>query len=77
MDQEGGNGNRIRSVDPIERWTAKCCVALVVSFLKGEISVAEAVSQYGLRVAEVEDGGRSFWLGPRTRSAVIRRMKMG
>ena len=31
------------STDPIERWTAKRRVALVVSILKGETSVAEAV----------------------------------
>ncbi|MBS0150728.1 MAG: hypothetical protein JSR31_07280 [Nitrospira sp.] len=30
------------SVDPIERWTAKRRVTLVVSILKGETSVAEA-----------------------------------
>ena len=30
------------SMDPIERWTAKRRVALVVSILKGETSVAEA-----------------------------------
>jgi hypothetical protein len=31
------------STDPIERWTAKRRVTLVVSILKGETSVAEAV----------------------------------
>lgn len=43
------------STDPIESWTAKRRVALVVNILKGETSVAEAVRQPGLTVAEVED----------------------
>ncbi|UVT18583.1 MAG: hypothetical protein H8K03_12180 [Nitrospira sp.] len=43
------------SAEPIERWTAKRRVALVVSILKGEISVAEAARMHGLMVAEVED----------------------
>lgn len=41
--------------EPIERWTAKRRVALVVSILKGETSVAEAARTHGLTVAEVED----------------------
>ncbi len=43
------------STEPIERWTAKRRVALVVSILKGEPSVAEAARKHGLMVAEVED----------------------
>ena len=43
------------SAEPIERWTAKRRVALVVSILKGETSVAEAARTHGLTVAEVED----------------------
>jgi transposase-like protein len=43
------------AADPIERWTAKRRVALVVSILKGETSVAEAARQHGLTVAEVEE----------------------
>ena len=39
--------------EPIERWTAKRRVALVVSILKGETSVAEAAHQHALTVAEV------------------------
>ena len=42
------------AAEPIERWTAKRWVALVVSILKGETSVAEAARQHGLTVAEVE-----------------------
>ncbi|BFU95558.1 MAG: hypothetical protein NTNFB02_22800 [Nitrospira sp.] len=42
------------SGEPIERWTAKRRMALVVSILKGETSVAEAARQHGLTVAEVE-----------------------
>ena len=41
--------------EPIERWTAKRRVALVVSILKRETSVAEAARTHGLTVAEVED----------------------
>ena len=43
------------SAEPIERWTAKRRVALVMSILKGETSVAEAARQHGLTVAEIED----------------------
>ena len=50
-------------MDPIERWTAKCLVALVVSILKGETSVAEAARTHGLTVAEVEEWREKFLLG--------------
>jgi putative transposase len=40
------------AADPIERWTAKRRVTLVVSILKGETSVAEAARTHGLTVAE-------------------------
>jgi hypothetical protein len=45
-------------------------MALVVSILKGDTSVAETARQHGLTVAEVEDGGRSFSWGPRMRSGL-------
>ena len=51
------------SSDPIERWTAKRRVALVVSILKGEASIAEAARKHGLTVAEVEDWRDRFLLG--------------
>jgi len=51
------------STDPIERWTAKRRVALVVSILKGETSVAEAARTHGLTVAEVENWRKKFLLG--------------
>ena|SRR5437867_10623204 len=51
------------SVEPIERWTAKRRVALVVSILKGETSVAEAARRHGLTVAEIEDRRDRFLLG--------------
>jgi putative transposase len=51
------------SAEPIERWTAKRRVALVVSILKGETSVAEAARQHGLTVAEVEAWREKFLLG--------------
>ena len=49
--------------EPIERWTAKRRVALVVSILKGETSVAEAARTHGLTVAEVEDWRDKFVSG--------------
>ncbi len=51
------------SAEPIERWTAKRRVALVVSILKGEISVAETAWTHGLTVAEVEEWREKFLLG--------------
>lgn len=61
--------------EPIERWTAKRRVALVVSLLKGETSVAEAARTHGLTVAEVEDWREKFLSGPKTPCGVARRMK--
>lgn len=49
--------------DNIQRWTAKRRVALVLSILKGETSVAEAARQHGLTVAEVEDWRERVLLG--------------
>ena len=51
------------AIEPIERWTAKRRVALVVSILKGETSIAEAARTHGLTVAEVEDWREKFLLG--------------
>jgi transposase-like protein len=51
------------STEPIERWTAKRRVALVVGILKGETSVAEAARTHGLTVAEVEDWREKFLVG--------------
>ena len=51
------------ATEPMERWTAKRRVALVVSILKGEISVAEAARTHALTVAEVEDWREKFLLG--------------
>ncbi|MCA1957673.1 MAG: transposase [Nitrospira sp.] len=51
------------ATEPIERWTAKRRVALVVSILKGETSVAEAARTHGLTVAEVEDWREKFLVG--------------
>ncbi|MEC4890106.1 MAG: transposase [Nitrospira sp.] len=51
------------AIEPIERWTAKRRMALVVSTLKGEASVAEAARTHGLTVAEVEDWREKFLLG--------------
>ncbi|MDR4479739.1 MAG: transposase [Nitrospira sp.] len=51
------------AIEPIERWTAKRRVALVVSILNGELSVAEAARTHGLTVAEVEDWREKFMLG--------------
>jgi transposase-like protein len=49
--------------EPIERWTAKRRVALVVSILKGETSIAEAARTHGLTVGEVEDWREKFLVG--------------
>ena len=49
--------------DPIERWTAKRQMAVVVSILKGETSIAEVARKHGLTVAEVEDWRDRFLLG--------------
>ena len=49
--------------EPIERWTAKRRVALVISIVKGETSVAEAARTHGLTVAEVEDWREKFLVG--------------
>jgi transposase-like protein len=51
------------SAESIERWTAKRRVALVLSILKGEASVADAARRHGLTVAEVEDWRERFLLG--------------
>ena len=53
------------TTEPIERWTAKRRVALVVSILKGETSVAEAARQPGLTVAELEELAREISAGRR------------
>jgi hypothetical protein len=60
---------------PIERWTAKRRVALVVSILKGETSVAEAAWTHGLTVAEVEGWWEKFLEGPQMRCERDRRTK--
>lgn len=49
--------------DNLQRWTAKRRVALIVSILKGETSVAEAARKHGLTVAEIEDWQERFQLG--------------
>ena len=53
----------VESAEPIERWTAKRRVALVVSILKGETSVVEAARTHGLTVAEVDNWREKFLLG--------------
>lgn len=53
----------VEATEPIERWTAKRRVALVVSILKGETSVAEAARMHGLTVAEVEGWREKFLVG--------------
>jgi hypothetical protein len=50
-------------------------VALVVSILKGETSVAEAARTHGLTVGEVEDWREKFLLGAQMPCAVTREMK--
>ena len=49
--------------EPIERWTAKRRVALVVRILKGETTAAEAARKHGLTVGEIEDWQEKFLHG--------------
>ena len=51
------------ATEPIGRWTAKRRVALVVSILTGETSVAETARAHGLTVAEVEDWREKLLVG--------------
>jgi transposase-like protein len=46
-----------------QRWTATRRVALVVSILKGETSIAAAARKHGLTVAELEEWRERFLLG--------------
>jgi hypothetical protein len=41
--------------DDIQRWTARRRVALVLSILKGEITIEEGARQHGLAAVEIED----------------------
>ena len=50
------------NADQVKRWTAKRKAALVLSILRGEISVQEAARKHGLTVAEVEDWKEKFLL---------------
>ena len=47
----------------VQRWTAKRRLALVVSLLKGETTLAEAARSHGLTVGELEDWRDKFILG--------------
>jgi len=46
--------------EDVQRWTAKRRVALVLSIVRGETSVAEAARKHGLTVAEIEDWQERF-----------------
>src|SRR5215470_987310 len=46
--------------EDVQRWTAKHRVALVLSIVRGETSVAEAARKHGLTVAEIEDWQERF-----------------
>ena len=46
--------------DPIQRWTAKKRVSLVISILKGETTMQEAARKHDLTVAEIEDWKDKF-----------------
>lgn len=48
--------------EDVQRWTAKRRVALIVSIIKGETSVAEAARKHGLTVSEIEDWKERFFL---------------
>jgi hypothetical protein len=49
--------------EDVQRWTAKRRVALVLSNVRGDTSVPEAVRKYGLTVAEIEDWQERFAAG--------------
>src|SRR5262249_36348346 len=49
--------------EDVQRWTAKRRVALVLSIIRGETSVAEAARKHGLTVAEIEDWQERFAAG--------------
>ena len=49
--------------DDVQRWTARRRVALVLSIVRGETSVAEAARKHGLTVAEIEDWQERFVAG--------------
>ena len=49
--------------EDVQRWTAKRRVALVLSIVLGETSVAEAARKHGLTVAEIEDWQERFAAG--------------
>lgn len=65
--------------DQVQRWTAKRRVALVLSILKGETSVADAALKHGLTVAEIEDWREKFLAGAenslRSRSRIEEQLK--
>ena len=46
--------------EDVQRWTAKRRVALVLSIVRGETSVAEVARKHGLTVAEIEDWQERF-----------------
>ena len=48
--------------EDVQRWTAKR-LALVLSIVRGETSVAEAARKHGLTVAEIEDWQERFAAG--------------
>ena len=49
--------------EEFQRWTSRRRVALVLSIMKGETSVAEAARKHGLKVSEIEDWKERFLLG--------------
>jgi transposase-like protein len=55
MEKTEGNG--------VQRWTSQRRVALVLSLLRGEASLAEAARAHGLTAGEIEDWRDKFLLG--------------
>jgi transposase-like protein len=47
----------------VQRWTAKRRVALVLSVLRGETTVAETARRHGITVGEIEPSRNRFLLG--------------
>jgi transposase-like protein len=46
--------------EDVQRWTARRRVALVLSIVRGETSIAEAARKHGLTVAEIEEWQERF-----------------
>jgi uncharacterized protein (DUF2252 family) len=63
--------------EDVQRWTAKRCVALVLSIVRGETSMAEAARKHALTVAEIEEWQERFLAARRERAAIAAEGRRG